>query len=1411
MSMTRQTILASRPAAMVLALSLVASLSAPFLMLPRAKAATAPLACTENNNNGCTELSPTPPQDTVAVPPNIVLMLDDSGSMKSDYMPDFSYLKNGSNNDALIDASNNGVYYNPTVTYSPPPKADSTTAAPDTYPSQTDMTNVPQDGFGAQNPGVTVNLYTYDGSYECDHNDNCGNGTAGSGRGKIAFNTSKSVATGTKTITNNYDKYASSKTSCTNTFNANNGITGTFSYTAHSGNWWLNGTRYNGGGECQFQYNTTVPTYTTYNFFQFSTGAAAGPYTVYYVAASASDCANAPTPANCFAAGDTSGSVAPSGLTAGTNIANWFAYYHTRILTAKSGLMSAFVSLSPKYRFGFGSINGRNNGNLPSLTGTYGQNGNTIAQVQPFGDGTSGTQKAAFWNWVSTVFPGNSTPLRRSLQAVGEYYKSSQPWTTMSGDPGYTSTGTNPTYACRASYAIMTTDGFWNGGNPTTPSGIVGAANSNGSTYTPPAGATYTSNGYVAQAPFSGGAVSASVASLADVATYYWETDLQTGLANEVAPTAADPAYWQHMTTYTMGLGFDPTGISGTDAAGNAVTIPEIFAWAHDVDAGKTSPASALTGFSWPTPSSNNIYNISDLAHAAVNGRGDFFSVKSPDDLTKGFAKAIADINGRTNSAPAASVNASVITVGAVAFGTSYNTGDWSGQLEAVALQMDGTVDQCSPLWNAANGNCPVPPKSAFPAGTLDSAFHSTDAAAYGARKVYSGAYAVVKDAMGNVTSNTFNAGFQFNVANAASLDATETLGLGGNSNCSGSGDTLCNRIKYLLGDSSNEGTLYRTRSTLLGAIVRSQPVYVSRAASNYYNNWPNQADGTVAPEAATGAQTYDAFVTQESTRPGTVYVGANDGMLHAFNAPVPTCTTFTSGVCTTYAPGTNAGKERFAFIPRAVYANLGNLTVPGFSYRPTVDETPVTRDVFFSDQKWHTMLAGGVGLGGRGVYALDITDPTAFSGSKVLWEFDSDATPDSGCFPSYGTCKATDLGYTVSKPNIGRLHNGKWAVLVSNGYFPDCTTPDTPTNDTTNCQAIAAQAPKDATNGNKPYSALFVLDAETGKMIAELKTPTNITGVTSFGLATPVLGDYNNDQVDDVAFAGDAQGNLWRFDLQSSDPTKWTVTLAYKGLANASGVQGQQPITSQPRLFPDPSSNRFIVLFGTGKFLGVGDNSNNTVQAIMGVRDQGSSATSAMAYSQTDLVQQYMHEEVEPAFMPDGTTPNPLAGVTVRCVTGGASDSCDASSATQVNDSMSKAGWFINLKTTASDGTQTDAGERVVVNPGAIFASNTVIFETLITGSASSDPCSPSTQGAIVALNAVTGGPSGASSLGGWPIVGGRVSNARTSGSLPLVSTLGGGQVYLPGTGLAPSGKPLSLDAPIWRRRSWQELNENQ
>lgn len=1431
MSMTRQNILASRPAAMLLALALIAVFTVPFVMLTQlARAAAGPLPCTEGNHNGCTELSPTPPQDMVSVPPNITLMLDDSGSMAWDFMPDWDYLPDTGKTkrqpngiqayDGVRDSGLNGLYYNPATVYTPPPKADGSL-----YPDSPGLTNAFKDGFldtSAQN----VTLYTGGGDGNSfDYFDNLPTTQFNPGHdyGQAVWGGASpgGCPAGYHPDPNNPNQCIRDPVSPTTTWTCNPGDSGP---TNHGGNphmcrhteyvegqpvytWYQatqgsqcpGGSSLQGDGLCHYPPKPKIPPTPDHwicpsggnpvppnappppaqppeclsngsriyvKVFAYATGPK-GNYHRHYIA-SGTNCSilyYTQDQTDCVNEGDTSGTSAPAGVTAGQNVANWFSYYRTRLLMSKSGLMTAFTKLDPGYRFGFASINANGVSNIPGSPAPYafddsysggGSSNNKLAVVQPYGDGSNGTQKAKFWNWLANESANNGTPLRRALQAAGEYYKTAQPWTTMPGDPGYTN-GSDTKFACRASYTILTTDGFW---NDTDPTGIGYAAGSDGPVQTVPTG---DMTQYKAQPPFSGGGVGGSVPSLADVATYYWENDL-SDMPNEVSPSTADPAAWQHMATFTVGLGFTPAGIQPP-----GTTQQQIFAWAQG--------GAAIPGFSWPTPASNSLNNIADLEHAAVNGRGDFFNVTSPQDLAAAFAKAISDISARQSSTPAASVNASVLSLGALSFSTGYDTKDWSGTLSAVTLKNDGSIDQT--LWKAET--------------ILNSDFHGPS---FTNRKVYSAAY--------DSTKPTPFTSFQFTAGNVGSLDGTETAGLSMPAlSSTDSNDTLVNRINYLLGDSQYEGSTYRARSNILGAIIRSAPVYVAGATGNYYQTWPT-IGGIAPPEATNGAQSYDDFVTQQSTAPGMVYVGANDGMLHAFNSPVPTCsgTIDSDGNCSlyTFPGGTNPGKEAWAFVPRAVYTNLGNLTnAANFTFLPTVDGTPVRRDVFFSEgtrnpnYHWHTILVGGVGLGGRGVYALDITDPAGFSASDVLWELDSDMNVDAGCVASYGTCRSSDLGFTVSEPNIGRLSNGKWVALVPNGYFPDCQTPDTPTGSDAQCNAIANEVPKD-TNGN-PYSALFVLDAETGKMIAELKTPTNISGVISFGLAKPVLGDYQNDQVDDVAFAGDVQGNLWRFDLSATNPSNWTVTLVYKGLSDANG-QGVQPITTMPRLFPDPSTNRFIVMFGTGKFLGVGDNSNTVVQSVYGVRDDGST------YAQSDLVQQYLHESVVPPGQPN-------EGSTLRCVTGSANDSSCLGATTPVNDvPVTSGGWFINLYTTTSGGVHNDAGERVVVNPGAIFASNTVVFESLITGSQSSDPCNPSTQGAIMALNAATGAPAGASSLGGGAIVGGRINNARTSGDLPIVSALGGGQAYLPGATLAPSGtSPLSVDAPIWRRRSWQEI----
>ncbi|HKT27868.1 pilus assembly protein [Dyella sp.] len=675
-------------------------------------------------------------------------------------------------------------------------------------------------------------------------------------------------------------------------------------------------------------------------------------------------------------------------------------------------------------------------------------------------------------------------------------------------------------------------------------------------------------------------------------------------------------------------------------------------------------------------------------------------------------------------------VSNSVLTAGTLTFLGGYDPIDWSGVLRAVTLNADGA--SANTVWDV---------------GSLLSQPWVTSS---GGRTILT----AKRQESGTLVGMVFES--------AAPFDEDEKSGLMTPA-AENSVDTLEARVDYLRGVRSLEldGSL-RRRGSVLGAIVHSQALYVAYPTGNYLDTWPK---ASTAPEMSAGAQSYAQFVERHADRPPMLYVAANDGMLHAFHAPVPTCKEQDQqGLCKAYENTPDAGRERWAYVPRAAYANLGNLTqARHFQFHPTVDATPVTRDVFFSEHgrhEWHTLLVGGLGLGGRGVYALDITDPTAvserFPERTVLWEFD--AGMPGGDAETGATYNPADLGYTYGQPAIARLANGRWAVLVPSGYFADCSKPDKPAR----CEEVTGTPPS--------YGALFVLDAQTGAVIAELKTP-SINGVSSYGLSTPVPGDYDNDQIDDVAFAGDLAGNLWRFDLTAPNPSAWKVSLAYRP-----AQQVTQPITVMPRLFPDPVTHRFMVVFGTGKYLGDGDKGDTTLQAVYGIRDRVDSQGNATTVQHDSLQQQVLSEQT---------------------VTDAASGS-NASLRTLTSNPVSAqaGGWRIDLHLAA--------GERVVVTPTALFNTNTVLISTLI-------PDGDTPSGAIMAIDAATGGARSIIGFGGASYAGALVENPPTAGSLPVVMPAGGGKLILPGIklkgGSSALDMPLSLDGPLWRRRSWTLL----
>src|SRR5690606_20257475 len=150
------------------------------------------------------------------------------------------------------------------------------------------------------------------------------------------------------------------------------------------------------------------------------------------------------------------------------------------------------------------------------------------------------------------------------------------------------------------------------------------------------------------------------------------------------------------------------------------------------------------------------------------------------------------------------------------------------------------------------------------------------------------------------------------------------------------------------------------------------------------------------------------------------------------------------------------------------------------------------------------------------------------------------------------------------SKPTVARLNTGRWAVVFGNGY--------------------EAQG---HTNGK---AALFVLDAVDGTLLKSLEVE-GTDGLAN-GLSTPKLSDYNADGVAEFAYAGDLQGNLWRFNLHSSSASSFSV--AYGGSPMFSAVatieSKRQPITAAPSLIRHPTGNGYLVIFGTGKYFEDGD-----------------------------------------------------------------------------------------------------------------------------------------------------------------------------------------------------------------------------
>lgn len=426
---------------------------------------------------------------------------------------------------------------------------------------------------------------------------------------------------------------------------------------------------------------------------------------------------------------------------------------------------------------------------------------------------------------------------------------------------------------------------------------------------------------------------------------------------------------------------------------------------------------------------------------------------------------------------------------------SSFESNNWSGHLKAYSVSASGVVST-TPSWDAA-----------------------TVLPAWDKRNI--------------VTLNGSNAAVNFDWANLSEAQKTAL----------GSEDVL----RYLKGYSGQEvgqtSGIYRTRTNKLGDIVHSSPVYVQKS------NFAYQA----IPIAQGGGTLYRTFMKTKESRSPMVYVGANDGMLHGFDAAT--------------------GVEQFAFIPNAVYSNLKKLSDPNYVHQYFVDGQLSEGDAYFSNGNsngWKTVLLGSTGAGAKSVFALDVTTPT---GINVLWE--KSATSDD------------DLGYVLGKGAVVRLRNGEWAAIYGNGV-----------------ESV-----------NKK-SMLYLVNVFTGNLIAKIDTGSGSSSSSSSGstdepngLSTPAL-IFNNERELIAAYAGDMQGRLWKFDLSDTDKTKWKVAYGGSPLFIAKDSNAQvQPILQKPAIAYHPKGG-YLILFGTGvseEFALSISNSNTSINSIYGIWDKPS------------------------------------------------------------------------------------------------------------------------------------------------------------------------------------------------------------
>jgi type IV pilus assembly protein PilY1 len=673
-----------------------------------------------------------------------------------------------------------------------------------------------------------------------------------------------------------------------------------------------------------------------------------------------------------------------------------------------------------------------------------------------------------------------------------------------------------------------------------------------------------------------------------------------------------------------------------------------------------------------------------------------YFPVSNPSQLTRAFNTILGDITSG-GSASGAPFSSGRISNDTLLFLSKFNTESWSGTLEAFKLNDDGIVDAdtdttatIDPVWSAA------------------AKLNATIANDYSTRKIFTynpaatGAQGVVFKAPVNLTSLA-----------ADEISQTQVTDLR-SGNFEGGTAYLTGIIDYIKGDKSNEvrnaGT-YRFRNRLdefdqpftLGALVHSTPEYMGKPSELY----PNDIAGAGNP--------YSAFILANDElgeRIPVVFVGANDGMLHAFDASVMVTTdNDTLPPTTTVTSRPESGNELFAYIPsflsdRSNGGNgLANLADLNYQYKAYVDGPVSVRDVFVTKNggttaAWRSYLVGATRTGGNGLYILDVSNPDAMDVADVIGEFTH-----------------PDLGATFSKPEIAKMNNDRWAAIFGNGY----------------------------NNTGSGEAKLFILylDADFSDGLTEgteykILTTRRVFGSDDAvnGLSSPTIADLDGDFVVDRIYAGDVQGNMWAFNVSDVDHDSWGSAYGTTAapLPLFSGcfpitcdASSRQAITTSPQIQLHPSrrssttSPNVLVYFGTGQFIAAGDDTDETLQSFYAVWDTDDGVVVAGdAGVNGDLDRGDLNEQVF-----GYNTSTSLFTITADKVTYSATE----------DDTAGGFGWYVDLN--GANTAEKFTGGRVVINP---LLLGEIIFFSVTSPEVEEFSCKPAGNSYLVGLDSLNG-----------------------------------------------------------------------